>query len=54
MDNKILLNDIEELVSRKQYYEVFENKSVLVTGSTGLIGSILVKSLPSFFASINS
>ena len=45
MDNKILLNDIEELVSRKQYYEVFENKSVLVTGSTGIIGSILVKSM---------
>lgn len=45
MENKILENDIINLVSHKNYFKDFEGYSVLVTGSTGLIGSILVKTL---------
>lgn len=43
--NAILMCDIKDLVSQRQYFEPFENSSILVTGATGLIGSILVKSL---------
>lgn len=46
--NKILDNDIEELISHKKYFEPFENSSILVTGATGLIGSILIKSVLSY------
>lgn len=41
----ILEKDIQELASRKCYFEPFENSSVLITGATGLLGSILAKSL---------
>lgn len=41
----ILENDINELVINHEIFNKLENSSVLVTGSTGLIGSILVKSL---------
>lgn len=41
----ILEKDINELVSNCKVFSKLENSSVLVTGSTGLIGSILVKSL---------
>lgn len=40
-----LEKDIQELASRKSYFEPFENASVLITGATGLLGSILAKSL---------
>lgn len=43
--NGILENDIQELVSQKNCFEPFENASVLITGATGLLGSILAKSL---------
>lgn len=41
----ILEKDIQELASRKSCFEPFENSSVLITGATGLLGSILAKSL---------
>lgn len=43
--NKILEDDIAELITHKKYFISFENSSILVTGATGLIGSILIKSL---------
>ena len=46
--NKILENDIEELISQKKYFEAFEETSILVTGATGLLGSILIKSILSY------
>ena len=46
--SKVLENDIQSLIKEKKYFEPFENCSVLVTGSTGLIGLILVKSLVSY------
>lgn len=45
MENIILKKDIDELISNKKYFQKLEGLSVLVTGSTGLIGSILIKSL---------
>lgn len=43
--SSILNKDIQELISHSEYFEPFKGSSVLVTGATGLIGSILVKSL---------
>lgn len=45
MESIVIQRDIEELVSQKEYFEPFENTSIVVTGATGLIGSILIKSL---------
>lgn len=52
--NKILENDINELISHKKYFENFINSTFLVTGATGLIGSILVKTLLRFSQKNNS
>ena len=46
--SKILEADIKDLIFHKEYFKPFENASVLVTGATGLIGSILIKSLLSY------
>lgn len=46
--NKVLEQDIESLISHKQYFEPFANTSILVTGATGLLGSILIKALLKF------
>lgn len=43
--NRMLDSDIEELIAKERYFVPLENTSILVTGSTGLIGSIIVKSL---------
>lgn len=43
--NKVLEQDITKLISHKQYFEPFEDSSVLVTGATGLLGSVIIKSL---------
>lgn len=46
--NTVLENDINELISHKQYFQDFESKTILVTGATGLLGSILTKALLRF------
>lgn len=43
--NKILDEDIKELAGKKQYFSDFENSSILITGATGLIGSIITKAI---------
>lgn len=43
--NSILENDIAEITANSKYFEAFKGNSVLITGATGLIGSILTKSL---------
>ena len=48
MNNTILHQDIENLISQEQYFNQLCGKSVLVTGATGLLGSILIKSLLRF------
>jgi dTDP-glucose 4,6-dehydratase len=40
-----LLADLEFIANSNVPWECFENKSIFVTGSTGLLGSILIKSL---------
>lgn len=45
MMNRILEEDIDKLISHEEYFKPLENCSILVTGSTGLLGSILIKSL---------
>ncbi|SEQ46437.1 dTDP-glucose 4,6-dehydratase [Treponema bryantii] len=51
--NKVLEHDIELLISYKQYFESFANTSILVTGATGLLGSILIKALLKFSSENN-
>lgn len=41
----VLEKDIKELITQKKYFQGFENCKILITGATGLIGSILVKTL---------
>ena len=43
--NKVLSQDIEAVYSSKVDWESFRDKTILVTGATGLIGSLLIKSL---------
>ena len=43
--NEQLKKDLDELTSNKTLFKDFENKNFFITGSTGLIGSILIKSL---------
>ena len=44
--NKILKNDFEEILNSKYVdWESFKNTRILITGSTGLIGSLIVKSI---------
>lgn len=44
MKSRVLANDLED-ISKRVCFEKFDNSTVLVTGATGLIGSLLVKSL---------
>lgn len=43
--NPILKEDLESVAENFKEQEFFKNSSVLITGATGLIGSLLVKSL---------
>lgn len=43
--NPILKNDLDELIENRHLFEPLSGKTVLVTGATGLIGSLLVKAL---------
>ena len=38
-------SDIQSIIAKKELFEQFREKTVLVTGATGLIGSMLVKSI---------
>lgn len=40
-------SDIKEIISNRELMESFGNKRILVTGATGLIGSMLIKTLHS-------
>ena len=37
--------DIQEIVKEEKLFRVLDGSSILVTGATGLIGSMIVKSL---------
>lgn len=52
MMNPIVESDIKELIGHKKYFEPFNGLSVLVTGATGLLGSLLVKALSRFACTI--
>lgn len=41
----VLQKDIESIISDENLFKVFRNSTVLITGATGLIGSMLVRSL---------
>lgn len=43
--NSIIEHDIIEIVSNKSLFEPLEGHTVLVTGATGLIGSLLIQSM---------
>ena len=42
-----IVNEVENIVNVIDYYNDFNNKSILITGATGLIGSLLVRTLVS-------
>lgn len=44
MKSKVLERDLED-ISKRVCFEKFDNRTIFVTGATGLIGSLLVKSL---------
>ena len=44
MKSKVLARDLEN-ISKRVCFQEFDNSTVLVTGATGLIGSLLVKTL---------
>ena len=45
MENKILLQDFASIADSNLPFEEYKNKTFLITGATGLIGSLLVKTL---------
>lgn len=46
MDNKIVLEDLENIVSDISIpWEKFRGKTVLITGSTGMLGSLMIKAI---------
>lgn len=52
MINPTVESDIKELIQRKKYFEPFIGSSVLVTGATGLLGSLVVKALSSYAGAV--
>lgn len=44
-DNSILQKDIERIADNLSQFPEIRNKSILITGATGLLGSLIVKSL---------
>ena len=44
-DNKVLQNDLEEIVESGVPFSLLDGKTVFVTGATGLIGSQFIKSV---------
>ena len=45
MENEILLQDFASIADSNLPFEEYKNKTFLITGATGLIGSLLVKTL---------
>lgn len=45
MNNIVLEEDVHDFVVRCNYYEQFRGKKIVITGATGLIGSLLTKCL---------
>lgn len=52
MINPIVESDIKELILRKKYFEPFIGSSVLITGATGLLGSLMVKSISHYAGTV--
>lgn len=52
MINPIVESDIKELILRKKYFEPFIGSSVLITGATGLLGSLMVKSVSHYAGTV--
>lgn len=45
MENKIVESDFEEIINCDIPFEKFKNRTFLITGATGLIGSLIIKFL---------
>ena len=45
MNNQILIKDIQQFAETFELWKQLQGKTFLVTGATGLIGSILIKCL---------
>lgn len=45
IDNNLYINDLDECISSIVNLELLKNKSILITGATGLIGSFIVDSI---------
>ena len=52
--NEQLKKDLDELISQKNIFSDFENSSFFITGSTGLIGSLLIKALLTYYRNNNA
>jgi dTDP-glucose 4,6-dehydratase len=52
--NKQLEKDLKELIEQHNYFSGLENSSFFITGSTGLIGSLLIKTLLTYSRKNNS
>lgn len=45
MNNRILIEDVQQFAERFELWEQLRDKAFLITGATGLIGSVLIKCL---------
>ena len=45
MNNKILKEDIQQFAEKFELWEQFRGKTFLITGATGLIGSVMIQCL---------
>ena len=46
-DRDRVQRDILEIIEKKDLFDIFRSRKVLVTGATGLIGSMFIKALHS-------
>lgn len=44
-NSKVLQKDFEYILNGEVDFNKFKNKTILITGATGLVGSLLVKTL---------
>ena len=44
-NSKVLQEDFEYILNSEVDFNKFKNKTILITGATGLVGSLLVKTL---------